>query len=108
MGRRFDEPRERIHDLSAGFRDVAEAMQVDTNIEPDEDDGLVAGLSETAVEAYAAEAQDDDHVYVRDPDAPATGWLSMSADVAIELCSGNKRTCPVTNCPISAAGGGQR
>lgn len=108
MRRRLDDARERIHDLSAGFREVAEGLEVETSIEPDEDDNLVAGLTEADIEAYAAEAQDDDHVYVRDRDSPATGWLSMSAEVAVELCTGNERTCPVSNCPISAVGGGQR
>jgi hypothetical protein len=108
MRQRFNNARERIHDLSAGFREVADALEVDTSIEPDEDADPVAGLTEADIEAYAAEAQDDDHVYVRDPDAPATGWLAVSADMAVELCTGDRRTCPVSNCPISAVGGGQR
>lgn len=108
MRQRLDDARERIHDLSAGFREVADALEVETRIEPNEDDDLVAGLTEADIEAYAAEAQDDDYVYVRDRDSPATGWLAMSADVAVELCTGNERTCPVANCPISAGGGGQR
>lgn len=107
MRQRLDDARERIHDLSAGFREVADALEVETSIEPNEDDDLVAGLTEGYIEGYAAEAQDD-HVYVRDRDSPATGWHAMSADVAVELCTGNERTCPVSNCPISAVGGGQR
>lgn len=108
MRNRLHDARERIHDLSAGFREVADALEVETSIEPDADDDLVSGLTEADVEAYAAEAQDDDHVYVRDRDAPATGWLAVSADVAVELCTGDRLTCPVPNCPISAVGGGQR
>jgi len=108
MRKRLNDARKRIHDLSAGFREVADALEVETSIEPTEDDDLVAGLTEADIEAYATEAQDDDHVYVRDSDSPATGWVAMSADVAIELCTGNERTCPVSNCPISAIGGGQR
>jgi len=108
MQRRFDAARERTHDLSAGFREVADALEAETSIEPDEDGDLVAGLTDDDVEAYATEAQDDEHVYVRDRDAPATGWLAVSADIAVEVCTGDQRTCAVSDCPASASVGGQR
>lgn len=46
MRQRLDDAYERIHDLSAGFREIADALEVETSIEPDENDDPLAGLSE--------------------------------------------------------------
>jgi hypothetical protein len=108
MRERLHDARERVSDLSGGYEAVYDALGVSTSIEPDTTEDNSSGLTEADIEAYAAEARDDDRVYVRDPDAPATSWLAVSADVAVELCTGDRVTCPVPNCPIAAVGGGQR
>lgn len=91
MRERFREARDRVTDLSGGYEAVYDALGATTSIEPDDDED---GLTDADVEAYAAEAHDDERVYVRDRDAPATSWVAASTDVAVRLWTTDAAIAP--------------